>query len=61
MIWFGNVSVYNRFGHKNYATSTGKGMSSESMKTIGLAIRKLRTVYNNYICMSYIAMEKLKV
>ena len=34
VIWFGNVSVYNRFGHKKYATSTGKGTSSESMKTL---------------------------
>ena len=35
VIWFGNVSVYNRFGHKNYVTppkSKGKVTSSESTK-----------------------------
>ena len=35
VIWFGNVSVYNRFGHKKYTTPTGKVTSSESMKSIG--------------------------
>lgn len=34
VIWFGNVSVYNRFGHKKYTTPTGKVTSSESMKTM---------------------------
>ena len=30
VIWFGNVSVYNRFGHKKYTTPTGTVTSSES-------------------------------
>ena len=30
VIWFGNVSVYNRFGHKKYTTPTGIVTSSES-------------------------------
>ena len=33
VIWFGNVSVYNRFGHKKYAMPTEKVTSSESMKS----------------------------
>ena len=38
VIWFGNVSVYNRFGHKTYTTPSvtrGKVTCSESMKSLG--------------------------
>ena len=41
VIWFGNVSVYNRFGHKKYTTSTGIVTSSESTDKQNLRHNKL--------------------
>ena len=35
VIWFGNVSIYNRFGHKTYVTRTENATSSTALEALG--------------------------